>query len=59
MKYSRKETAACQEAMEANPEKMEANPDEMKSITVHEVTTEEVAVKPFGALKKWYGVSSL
>jgi hypothetical protein len=36
MKDGRKETAACQEATEANPETMEANPDEMKSVTVHE-----------------------
>jgi uncharacterized protein (DUF934 family) len=35
LKDSRKETAACQEAMKANSEKMEANPDEMKSVTVH------------------------
>jgi hypothetical protein len=52
MKYGQKKTAACQEAMEANPEKMEANSDEKKSVTVHEVPKEEVTVKSFGALKK-------
>jgi hypothetical protein len=41
--------AACQEAIEANP-------DEMNSLTVHEeVFKEEARVKSCGALKKWLG----
>jgi hypothetical protein len=56
MKDGTKETAACQETTEANPEKMEANPGEMRSVTEHEeVPKEEPTVESFGALKKWRG----
>jgi hypothetical protein len=48
LKHGRKETAACQEAAEANPEKMEATPYEMKCVTMHEdVPKEEAGVNFF------------
>jgi hypothetical protein len=49
----RKETTACQEATEANPEKMEVSVEDIQSGAEHrEVPKEHAALKSVGGLRK-------
>jgi hypothetical protein len=64
LKDEQKETVACEEATEANPENMkphpegnEANSAELGSAAMYrEVPTEDAAVKSSGTMKKRTGV---